>query len=102
MINQNTPAHQLFTDAKYRMDRWTLIGLAIVCALALISLIIDQNFLLLREFENPSKAVTLLLFTPILIFLTWVCLALLPFSGHPAAAWARVSVYLLFFLVFNF
>lgn len=79
---------------------WLMLS---VCALIFaIDLTVGTSVVPLRDVARPGKAVTILLFTPLLIFVAIAMLRQLPFSESRFAASMRALVCVGFFLVLNF
>lgn len=79
---------------------WLAIcGASILC---LLDILLGFYLIPLRDIAKPSKAVTQLLFSPLLVFLILVWLRQLPLSGYRAATWIRVALCIFAFLIINF
>lgn len=79
---------------------WVAVCIATVACLA--DVFFAGNWLPLREALRPNKAVTLLLFSPVLVFLTLVTLRQLPFRLSLIMAWMRAVICIFIFLLLNF
>jgi hypothetical protein len=102
MIDGKSSVGVFFRSESYFWDRWSFIFVCIVVIAGFGSLLLDSNFIFLREFVFKDKAAVLLLFSPLIVFLMWFCLVLLPFSNNSISKFFRVLAYLAFFLLFNF
>lgn len=79
---------------------WILTCLgSVVC---LVDLLLGTNLIPIRDVEKPEKAVLLLLFSPLLVFLILVRSRQLPFSSHSAFVWLRSILCVVVFFVVNF
>jgi hypothetical protein len=79
---------------------WLIVCVAsLVC---LIDILLSTGLIPIRDSKNPSKAIVLLLFSPLIVFLVMVRARQLPFSGNKAAIWFRAVVCIFVFLIINF
>lgn len=84
------------------VDGMAWIMTCLASALCLIDISLGTNLIPLRDMAKPSKALTLLLFSPLLIFLILVWLRQLPFGSYRTAIWIRAICCVAVFLLINF
>lgn len=79
---------------------WFIVSLtSIIC---LLDILFGTNVIPLRDSAKPAKAATLLLFSPLLVFLILVRLRQLPFGAYRTAMWIRACLCIAAFLIINF
>lgn len=98
---------RLNVGAYLRATMGTADGMAwiVVCVasfLCILDISLGTNIIPLRNVAKPSKALTLLLFSPLLVFLILIRLRQLPFGVYRLAMWARASLCVVAFLIINF
>ncbi len=101
-IEGNASVQKFFFDNSYRWDMWAFFGVCAFSLFGLASLGLGLNLIYLREFNSNSNAAILLIFSPAIVFLMWICTALLPLSKSFASRFLRICIYIVFVLVFNF
>jgi hypothetical protein len=84
------------------MDGWALILICMASFLCILDIIFNTGFIPLRDSDEPSKALLLLLFSPFLIFLILVRLRQFPFSEYYFASFIRAILCIFAFLLINF
>lgn len=85
----------------------TLDGKAwILCCIASVICLLDRlfeiNMIPLRDSADAPKAITLLLFSPLLVFLVLIWLRQLPIGFNRSFEWIRAVFCIVFFLLINF
>lgn len=81
------------------------LGWLVTCLLTLLFLLdvyFGTNIIPLRDASKPEKAMTLLMFSPILIFLILVWLRQFPFGRNVIASLIRAVLCIFVFLIINF
>lgn len=76
-----------------------------VCLLTIVcfcDLWFGTNAIPLRESHDIGKALVLLAFSPLIVFLFLLQTRLLPFASNRLASWMRAGLCLAIFLVLNF
>jgi len=71
-------------------------------AICLVDILLETNWFPLRDVQNPSKAIVLLLFSPLIVFLVLIISRQLPSSENDAGAWIRAAICIFIFLIINF
>lgn len=79
---------------------WLLVCVgSVVC---LLDIFVGSNLIPLRDAARPAKAIILLLFSPLLVFLILVWSRQLPFGSYRVSMWIRGGLCLMAFLIINF
>lgn len=81
------------------------IGWLLVCLVTLLCVLDIQfgtNIIPLRDANKPEKAMTLLVFSPLLTFLILVWLRQFPFGKNTVMTWLRAILCFFAFLIINF
>ena len=100
--DEHLPLHVYFKNLVRTPDGIAWIVTCIGAAVALADLLIGTNFVPLRDGASKSKAVVLLMFSPLLVFLFLIVLRQLPFARYAIAAWIRAAICIACFLAINF
>ena len=98
---------QLSVGAYLKQSFKTIDGLAwivvcIVCIICVLDISLGINAIPLRESSDQPKAIVLLLFSPLLVFLILLWLRLLPLGAYKISAYIRACFCLLVFFIINF
>jgi hypothetical protein len=83
-------------------DGLAWIVVCITSVICFLDILLGIHIIPLREVANPSKAIVLLLFSPLLGFLILVWLRQLPFNNYQLATWIRAVLCIITFLIINF
>lgn len=83
------------------VDGLAWFAVSIASIFCLMDILLGTNIIPLREVARPSKAITLLLFSPLVIFSILVRLRQLPMSGYHSS-WIRAILCVFVFLYINF
>lgn len=101
-INENLDVSTYFKRSAKTLDGATWVAIFFATVVCLADVMIGTNWLPLREILRPGKAVTLLLFTPLLVFLILIVLRQLPFRLNQVMVWIRAALCIFAFLILNF
>jgi hypothetical protein len=83
-------------------DGLAWIVVCITSVICFINVLLGLHIIPLRDVDKPSKALVLLLFSPMLVFLILVWLRQLPFNNYQLAMWIRAVLCIITFLIINF
>ncbi len=84
------------------VDGLAWLAVSVASIFCLMDIFLGGNIIPLRDAARPSKAITLLLFSSLLIFLILVRLRQLPLSGYRSLSWIRAILCVFVFLYINF
>lgn len=84
------------------IDGVVLLVICFISLLLCIDVFVGESYAPLRDANNPSKAIILLVFSPILSFLLMLRLRQLPFSDSFLVHSIRVVLPIALFIVINF
>jgi hypothetical protein len=101
-FNESMDIQDYLKQSLRTVDGLAWIAVCIVSLLCLADVLLEINVFPLREISRPNKAVTLLLFSPLLVFLILVLLRQLPFKAGRIMSWIRAVFCVFSFLVINF
>ena len=101
-IDENLDLSTYLKRSVKTVDGATWVAICIATVVCLADVLIGTNWLPLREIPRPGKAVTLLLFTPLLVFLILIVLRQLPFRLNQVMVWIRAALCIFAFLMLNF
>ncbi len=101
------PDEHVTVSQYFRLIRYSVDGIAwlLTCFasfLGVMDLLLRINIMPLRDASDPSKAMVLLLFSPVLVLLILIVLRQLPLSKTMASSWFRAVACVFAFLVLNF
>lgn len=100
--DETLPISAYFRRMVTTPDGIAWIAVCVLSVAFLLDLLLNLEFIRLRDVADPGKAMFLLIVSPVLTFLILIRLRQLPFSSVWFASWVRGILCLAAFLLINF
>ena len=101
-IDERLSVRDYLTQTLRTLDGVAWLLVCVGSAICLLDMFMGSNLIPLRDADRPAKAITLLLFSPLLAFLILVWSRQLPFGSYRLSMWIRAGLCLMVFLIINF